>query len=125
MSTRLGVLCALLPGAVAVAAEPPHVSDARPLLLAALRAPDGQAHGLLDGELAQAITRRFDASGPIHIDVTTVHRYAQVGCSRLTVTVWQDGVKLPGAASPQTQRIEFGINYCLDGRPPTSLERRP
>jgi hypothetical protein len=33
------------------------VPDARPLMLAALQATDGQAHGVLTGEMADAITR--------------------------------------------------------------------
>lgn len=105
-------------------AERLPVPDARPLLLAALRAADGQAHGRLSGELADAIGHQFQSGSPIFIDVTTVHRYVQPGCSRLKVTFWQDGVLLPGAAQPQRQTIEFGINYCLDGLPPKSLEIR-
>jgi len=35
---------------------------------------------------------------------------------------WQDGVLLPGASSPRRQTMDFGINYCLDGRPPQSLK---
>ena len=98
-----------------------QVPDARPLMLAALQATDGQAHGVLTGEMADAITKRFGATSPIYIDVTTERRYAQGGCSRLKVTFWQDGVLLPGALSPRQQTMDFGINYCLDGRPPQSL----
>lgn len=98
------------------------VPDARPVMLAALQAADGQAHGVLTGEMADAITRRFGATSPIFIDVTTEKRYAQPGCSRLEVTFWQDGVLLPGALSPRWQTMDFGINYCLDGRPPQSLK---
>ena len=97
------------------------VPDARPLMLGALQATDGQAHGVLTGEMADAITRRFGATSPIFIDVTTEKRYAQPGCSRLKVTFWQDGVLLPGARTPRRQTMDFGINYCLDGRPPQSL----
>lgn len=98
------------------------VPDARPLLMAALRAEDGRANGVLSGELAEGITRRFQAAGPVFIDVSTVHRYVQPGCARLTVTFWQDGVLLPGTSGPERQTIEFGINYCLDGQPPRALE---
>lgn len=119
------ILATLLLGSFPVLAqERAPVPDARPLLLAALRAPDGQAHGLLSGEMADAIRQRFQASSPIYIDVTTLHRYVQSGCSRLNVKFWQDGVRLPGAPNPQRQTIEFGINYCLDGLPPKSLEIR-
>jgi len=97
------------------------VPDPRPLLLAALQASDGQAHGVLTGDIAQAITQRFNASSPIYIDVTTARRYAQPGCARLNMRFWQDGVNLPGAKAPRAQTIDFGINYCLDGRPPRAL----
>lgn len=98
------------------------VPDARPVMLAALQATDGQGHGVLTGEMADAITRRFGATSPIFINVTTEKRYTQPGCSRLKVTFWQDGVLLPGALSPRRQTMDFGINYCLDGRPPQSLK---
>jgi len=98
------------------------VPDARPLMLAALQATDGQSHGILTGEMADAITQRFGATSPIYIDVTTEKRYAQPGCSRLKVTFWQEGVLLPGALSPRRQTMDFGIDYCLDGRPPQSLK---
>lgn len=127
MNTLAWTLVPWLLGLASAAGERERspVEDATPLLMAALRAPGGQAHGILEGHLARAITRQFEATGPIYIDVTTLHRYAQAGCARLNVTVWQEGVRLPGAAAPQTQRIEFGINYCLDGLPPKSLERQP
>lgn len=98
------------------------VKDARVLMVMALQAPDGKAHGTLIGESADAISQRFKANTPISIDVTTDKRYRQPGCSRLKVTFWQDGVWLPGAQAPRKQSIEFGINYCLDGMPPKSLQ---
>ncbi len=98
-----------------------QVPDARPVMLSALQASDGQAHGVLTGEMADAITKRFGATSPIYIDVSTEKRYAEPGCSRLKVTFWQEGVLLPGATAPRRQTLDFGINYCLDGRPPQSL----
>jgi len=97
------------------------VSDARPAMLAAIQASNGEAHGVLTGDVANAITQRFGASSPIFIDVTTERRYQQPGCSRLKVLFWQDGVLLPGAKAPRKQTMEFGINYCVDGLPPKSL----
>jgi len=97
------------------------VSDARPLMMAAIDSPSGVAHGILIGEAADAITRQFNATSPVYIDVTTDRRYAQAGCSRLKVSFWQEGVLLPGAAAPRKQSIEMGINYCRDGLPPKSL----
>ncbi len=108
--------------ATRVHAEPVRtpVSDARPVLLAALKSADGTAHGVLTGEVADAITRHFQATSPIYIDVSTAKRYREAGCSRLKVLFWQEGVKLPNMAAPRKQTIEFGINYCLDGLPPRS-----
>lgn len=97
------------------------VPDPRPLMLAAIDSPSGEAYGVLTGESAAAISAKFKAATPIYIDVTTIKRYAQQGCSRLKVLFWQDGVLLPGAAAPRKQTIEFGINYCRDGLPPRSL----
>jgi hypothetical protein len=97
------------------------VPDARPLMFAALQSADGTAHGVLTGDMADAITRRFEATSPIYIDVSTEKRYRQPGCSRLKVLFWQEGVWLPEATAARKQTIEFGINYCLDGLPPKSL----
>ncbi len=97
------------------------VTDPRPLMIAAIEAPSGAAHGVLTGGTADAITQKFKSKTPIFIDVTTEKRYAQAGCSRLKVLFWQDSVLLPGATAPRKQTIEFGINYCRDGQPPRSL----
>ena len=97
------------------------VQDARLLLVAAIDAPTGEAHGMLVGEIADAVTQRFKGTSPIYIDVTTERRYAQPGCRRLKVRFWQDGVQLPGVPAPRRQTIDFGINYCRDGQPPKSL----
>ena len=109
----------------ASAQERVAVPDARQLLIAAIDAPDGQAHGILTGQLADAITERFKATTPIHVDVSTERRYAQAGCRRLNVRFWQDGVQLPSATAPRRQTIDFGINYCRDGMPPKSLKEAP
>lgn len=103
------------------------VPDPRPVLLAALQSADGTAHGVLTGEIADAITRHFEATSPIYIDVSTEKRYREPGCSRLKVLFWQEGVKqegvkLPDVAAPRKQTIEFGINYCTTGLPPRSLQ---
>ncbi|MBI5721064.1 MAG: hypothetical protein KIT17_01625 [Rubrivivax sp.] len=109
----------------ALAQQRVAVPDARQLLIAAIDAPDGTARGILSGQLADAITERFKATTPIHIDVSTERRYAQDGCRRLKVSFWQDGVLLPGAPAPRRQTIDFGIDYCRDGMPPKSLKEAP
>ena len=113
-------MCLLCAGAHAEPVRTP-VPDARPVLLAALQSADGTAHGVLTGEMADAITKRFEATSPIYIDVSTERRYREPGCSRLKVLFWQEGVRLPEAKAPRKQTIEFGINYCATGLPPKSL----
>jgi hypothetical protein len=120
MTSPLG-LALVLSSFVATAQDRMAVPDARPLLLAAIDAPDGRAHGVLSGPMADAITSRFKATSPVYIDVSTERRFAQQGCRRLKVSFWQDGVQLPGEPAPRRQTIEFGINYCRDGLPPRSL----
>ena len=123
---KIAYAAALIAGFVSLvlADEVPRasVSDPRQLMLAALQSVNGEAHGILSGEIAEALTQRFAATSPIYIDVTTEKRYAQAGCARLNVRFWQDGVLLPGASSPRRQTMDFGINYCLDGQPPQSLK---
>jgi len=97
------------------------VPNVRPLMIAAIESRTGEAHGVLTGEIADAISNRFQSTTPIYIDVSTEKRYAQSGCSRLKVTFWQDGVLLPGTSNRRKQTIEFGINYCRDGSAPKSL----
>lgn len=105
----------------ALAQQRVSVYDARTLLIAAIDDANGQAHGVLTGDIADAITQRFKGTTPIYVDVSTERRYAQPGCSRLKVRFWQDGVQLPGVPAPRRQTIDFGINYCRDGLPPKSL----
>lgn len=94
--------------------------DAGAVMRAALDAPGGNAQGILAGDAAQAIGARFKTTSPILIDVTTLQRYAQPGCSRLQVVFAQDGVLLPGATAPRRQTVAFGIDVCRDGQPPRS-----
>lgn len=107
--------------AAAQAPERTPVADARPLLVAALDSPAGEAHGVLAGALADAITLRFKATSPIYIDVSTERRYRQTGCGRLKIVFWQEGVLSPRSPVPRKQTVEMGLNYCRDGLPPRSL----
>jgi hypothetical protein len=116
----LSMLGVLSPTTLARAQQRVQVENARALLVAAIDAPNGQAHGVLTGDLADAITQRFKATTPIYIDVSTERRYAQAGCSRLNVRFWQEGVQVPGSAAARRQTVDIGINYCRDGQPPKS-----
>ena len=99
------------------------VEEVLPLLNEAIDAPAGEAHGRLTGQIADAIGRQFKTADPINVDVTTLIRYAEEGCRRLSVLFWLDGVQLEQGAPAKRQTVEFGINYCRTGMPPRSLER--
>lgn len=97
------------------------VGDVRTLMVSAIDAHDGTARGILTGIDARNITKMFQATGPILVDVTTVKRYSQAGCSRLRVLFSQDGVHVDEKAPPGRKQVAFGINFCRDGNPPKSL----
>ncbi len=97
------------------------VGDVRTLMVSAIDARDGTARGILTGIDAQNITKMFQASGPILVDVTTVKRYSEAGCSRLRVLFSQDGVHVSEKGPPSRKQVAFGINFCRDGKPPKSL----
>ena len=123
--TRLLPLIAFVAASVATA-QPTDggrvpVTDVRVLMIAALDSPTGTAQGVLTSKDAESITKHFKATGPILIDISTVKRYAQAGCARLKLSFAQDGVQLPGQATPRRNTVDFGINYCRDGQPPKSL----
>lgn len=102
------------------------VQDLREILLEAIDSPDGQARAVLTSGVADAITARFRAISPLFVDVTTLTRYAQPGCRRLRLSLWQEGVVLPGAVDanePKSRSVSFDLNYCRDGLPPVSLAR--
>lgn len=119
LSAALGALTAAASGADGPARLP--VEDFRPLLVKAIDSPDGTAFGVLIGPMAEALTAKMKASSPVLIDVTTLRRYKQSGCSRLNVRFSQDGVVLPGTSKPRSQTYDLGLNYCRDGQPPKSL----
>ena len=120
LATLLATCMPLLSSAQAPEGRQP-VEDLRVLMVAAIDSPSGEARGVFVGEMARMITDRFRATSPILVDVTTERRYKQPGCSRLKMTLAQEGVNLPGANAPRKQTFDIGLNYCRDGMPPKSL----
>ena len=124
MWTKSVTVMILLAGRASFAADDvPRVpvENFRSLLVQAIDSSEGSAHGILIGPMAEALTARMKATSPILIDVTTLRRYKQAGCSRLNVRFSQDGVVLPGTDKPRNQTFDLGLNYCRDGQPPKSL----
>lgn len=87
------------------------VTEIKPLL--ALAAEHGAAHGVLTGPGAEYVHRRFDASTPIEIDVSTLHPLPQPGCARLEVSTRQRDVLDQGKRSDQ--ELRWQLSFCRDG----------
>lgn len=96
------------------------VGDVRTLMIAAIDSRDGTARGILTGVDANNITKMFQATGPILVDVTTLKRYSEAGCSRLRLLFTQDGVHVSEKEKASRKSVAFGINYCRNGNPPKS-----
>ena len=120
LTALLATCMPLLSSAQALDSRQP-VEDLRVLMVAAIDSPSGEARGVFVGEMARMLTERFRATSPILVDVITERRYKQPGCSRLKMTLSQEGVNLPGASAPRKQTFDIGLNYCRDGLPPKSL----
>ena len=115
--------CSALCGMAAARSDaaPDVVADLRPLLVAAIDAPDGRAAGTLAGPLAEALRMRGVSGAPLLVEVTTLASHQQTGCKRLNVRFRQRDVKI-GDAPPEDRELAFQLNYCRDGQPPRSLE---
>lgn len=114
------IFLALLQANVGSTVTPKPVTNPRELMIEAIDAPDGRASGVLVGDMADAIGQGFGTTAPLRIDVTTLKRYRQESCRRLNVAFSQDGVRMPGETIGSARRIDFGIDYCRNGQPPTS-----
>lgn len=90
------------------------ISGIKPLLIRAIE--QGAAHGVLIGDAATYVRQKFDAKGPIEIDVRTLHTLPQTGCSRLEVTTRQQDVLEKTKRSDQA--LTYQVSYCRDGRFP-------
>lgn len=94
------------------------VPNAKPLLVAALLAENGEAHGVLTGPMGDGMRRAFKGTTPVYIDVSTIKRYRQAGCGRLKALFWMDGAVIPGEKKARKRTVEVGIDYCSDGSAP-------
>ncbi|WUR15385.1 hypothetical protein E7V67_009870 [[Empedobacter] haloabium] len=122
----LKTLLLAIPVALTEASELKSVASPRELMVEAIDAPDGAARGVLVGELADEIARAFTHGAPLKIEVSTLKRYRQAGCRRLNVRFTADPAALSVPDGEPPKPIDFGIDYCRDGRPPSSrTESKP
>ncbi len=102
-------------GGNAVASE---YTNVKPLMVAAIDAPDGTAKGILVGPIAEKMHQATQSRDPVQVEVTTLKEFKQEGCKRLNVCLLQ-----PNALAKDGKRGDFkmnyGINFCRNGSAPT------
>jgi hypothetical protein len=107
------ILTTLLPLALPalVLAEPS--ATVKQLLLMAIDAPDGKASGVLTDPIADRFRHATGSTLPVLVEVSTFKHFRQEGCRRLNLRIRQEG------AGKGQFGIDYGINLCRDGSPPT------
>lgn len=83
------------------------------LLLMAIDAPDGKASGVLVDSIADRFRQATGSALPVLVEVSTLKHFRQEGCRRLNLRIRQEG------AGKEQFGIDYGINLCRDGSPPT------
>jgi len=103
---------------LSAAASAEEYISVKPLLLRAIDAVDGKSRGIIVGPIADRFKRTTGSSASITADVTTTKSFRQEGCKRLNVRLIQGGVAT-SAGEFSDFGMEYGLNLCRDGSPPT------
>ena len=109
--TRILTTLVLLALPAVMLAEPS--TTVKQLLLMAIDAPDGKATGVLNDPIADRFRQATGSTLPVLVEVSTLKHFRQEGCRRLNLKIRQEG------AGKGQFGIEYGINLCRDGSPPT------
>lgn len=83
------------------------------LLLMAIDAPDGKVSGVLNDPIADRFRQATGLTLPVLVEVSTLKHFRQEGCRRLNLRIRQEG------SGKGQFGIDYGINLCRDGSPPT------
>ena len=110
-TTRILTTLLLLALPALVLAEPS--ATVKQLLLMAIDAPDGKASGFLTDAIADRFRETTGLPLPVLVEVSTLKHFRQEGCRRLNLRIRQEG------AGKGQFGIDYGINLCRDGGPPT------
>lgn len=108
---RILITLLLINSAALVSAE--SSTTVKQLLLMAIDAPDGKASGVLTDAVADKFRETTGSSLPVLVEVSTLKHFRQEGCRRLNLRIRQEG------AGKGQFGIDYGINLCRDGSPPT------
>lgn len=93
-------------------------NNAHDVMVEAIR--KGSASGVMAGTIAQRFTEQFRSNGTLLVDAKVLKRFKQKDCARLAVDYTKKDVQTPQGMS--AAHLNTQINYCLNGRPPVSLE---
>lgn len=103
---------------LSVSASAAEYSGIKQLLLAAIDASDGRTSGFILGHIAEKFKRTTGSSAPILAEVSTIKSFKQDGCKRLNVRLTQGGVATSEGRTADFG-MDYGLNLCRDGNPPT------
>ncbi len=106
-------LATLLFLAISPMAEAESSATVKQLLLMAIDAPDGKASGVLTDAIADRFRQASGSTLPVLVEVSTLKHFRQDGCRRLNLRIRQEG------SGKGQFGIDYGINLCRDGSPPT------
>jgi hypothetical protein len=107
------ILATLLFLAISQMADAESSATVKQLLLMAIDAPDGKAHGVLNDPVADRFRQATGLTLPVLVEVSTLKHFRQEGCRRLNLRIRQEG------SGKGQFGIDYGINLCRDGSPPT------
>lgn len=108
---RILITLLLITSSALVSAE--SSTTVKQLLMMAIDAPDGKASGVLTDAVADKFRETTGSPLPVLVEVSTLKHFRQEGCRRLSLSIRQEG------AGKGQFGINYGINLCRDGSPPT------
>lgn len=108
---RILIMMLFIASPVLVSAE--SSATVKQLLLMAIDAPDGKSSGVLTDAIADRFRQASGSTLPVLVEVSTLKHFRQEGCRRLNLRIRQEG------AGKGQFGIDYGINLCRDGSPPT------
>lgn len=108
---RILITLLLITSSALVSAE--SSTTVKQLLMMAIDAPDGKASGVLTDAVADKFRETTGSSLPVLVEVSTLKHFRQEGCRRLNLRIRQE------VAGKGQFGIDYGINLCRDGSPPT------
>jgi hypothetical protein len=73
----------------------------------------GRASGVLTDAIADRFRQASGSTLPVLVEVSTLKHFRQEGCRRLNLRIRQEG------SGKGQFGIDYGINLCRDGSPPT------